>query len=66
VTDDSDADAPRGIEVSRVTIVKTFDNDAEGGAGCWITYSEGLSMIDAVGMISFALIQVKDDYMGQE
>lgn len=50
------------IEVAKITITKYFDERAQGGAACHIEYSEGLSLIDALGMISWVDKFVVDDY----
>lgn len=62
MADPSDADAPRGIEVARITIVKTFDDEAEGSMAVWTTSSQGLSLIDAMGMLAFSSGVVYRDF----
>ena len=57
-----DADPPQGVEIARITIVKTFDDDAPGGSAVWTTYSDGLTLLDAMGMIAWALAVVYKDY----
>lgn len=63
---DTDADPPQGVEVARITIVKTFDADADGGAAVWTTYSDGLTLIDALGMLAFAQATTFHNYRGDE
>lgn len=55
---------PEGaVEVARITIVKTFDDNSDGGVGCFIGYSDSLSLIDALGMVAFAQATTLNTYM---
>ena len=54
---------PEGnIEVARITIVKTFTDDAEGGAGVFMSYSDDLGLLDALGMLAFAQATAPGDF----
>lgn len=54
---------PEGaVEVARITIVKTFDDNADGGMACFVGYSDDLSLIDALGMVAFAQATTLDTY----
>lgn len=58
---------PEGaVEVARITIVKTFDDNADGGMGCWVGYSDDLSLIDALGMVAFAQATTLGNYMDDD
>lgn len=50
------ADEERGdrIEVGRITIIKAFADDSESGSAVRVQYSDGLDMLDALGMLAFA------------
>lgn len=51
---DDDLDLPDGaVETARITIVKVFDDNAPGGIGIYTQYSEGLTLVDALGLLSF-------------
>ena len=52
-------------EIARITIVKTFDDDADGGEAIVTEYSEGLSLVDALGMLAFAQATTFDTYVQQ-
>ena len=59
----SDMDLPEGsVEVARITIVKTFDDQAEGGMACTVAYSDDLGMLDALGMLAFATATTPDTF----
>lgn len=52
-------------EIGRVIIVKTFDPESEGQETSVILnthYSEGLPVIEALGMLAFAMHTCLDDY----
>lgn len=53
-------------EVARVVIVKTFDDDADGGEAIVTTYSEGLSLVDALGMLAFSTWATPSTYIDDE
>lgn len=54
MTDDMAPDVGDGIEVARLTIIKTFDDHADGGAAIRASWSDGLALADALGMLAFA------------
>ena len=59
----SECELPEGaVEVARITIVKTFDDNMPGGSGVFTHYSEGLSLLDALGMLAFATATTPDTY----
>lgn len=53
-------------ELARITIVKTFNDDADGGEAIQTTYSEGLSLVDALGMLAFAQATTFPTYAGDD
>ena len=59
-------DVGDGVEIARVTIVKTFDDNAEGGAAIWVGYSDGLGLADALGMIAFAQAMTPRTYLDED
>ena len=50
-------------EIARITIAKTFDQDADGGEAIVTSYSDGLSLVDALGMLAFAQATTFDTYV---
>lgn len=50
------------VEVARITIVKTFDEDADGGVACEVSYSDDLTLLDALGLLAFATTTTPDNY----
>lgn len=64
--EDHAPDVGNGIEMARITIVKTFDDDAEGGAGIWTSYSDGLGLADALGMLAYSQATTFRTYMGDD
>lgn len=63
----SGPELPEGsVEVARITIVKTFDDDAEGGAAIYTSYSENLPLVDALGMLAFSQAMTVRDYLGDD
>ena len=54
------------IEVARITIVKTFDDNAEGGAAVFVNYGGDLALVDALGMLAFAQATAFDTYANEE
>ncbi len=59
-------DAVRGSEVARITIVKAFDDAAEGGEAITTTYSDHLSLVDALGMLAFAQATTVRTYLDED
>lgn len=53
-------------EIARITIIKSFDDDADGGEAVLTQYSDGLSLVDALGMLAFAQATTLDTYMNDE
>jgi hypothetical protein len=60
---DDDADQ---VEIARITIVKSFDDRADGGAAVVTTYSDNLALIDALGMLAFATQMTVRTYLGDD
>lgn len=59
----SEPDLPEGaVEVARITIVKTFDDTAEGGMACEVGYSDQLCLLDALGMLAYATHVTPETY----
>lgn len=54
------------VELARITIVKRYDDAADGGEAVITTYSEGLSLLDALGMLAFAQATTLSDYLDDE
>jgi hypothetical protein len=52
-----------GNQIGRILIVKAFDDDADGGEAVTTSYSAGLSLVDALGMLAFATWSTPDTYM---
>lgn len=58
-----DVNIPEGAtEVARIVIVKTFDDLAPGGEAVAAAYSDGLSLLDALGMLAFTTATTPDTY----
>ena len=54
---------PEGAtEVARITIVKYFDDNAADGEAVYARYSDGLSLLDALGMLAFTTATTPDTY----
>jgi hypothetical protein len=53
------------LEVARITIVKTLDAE-EGDDIITTTYSAGLALSDALGMLAFAQAMVVRDYLDDD
>jgi hypothetical protein len=51
------------LEIARITIVKRFDDQADGGDTIHTTYSDGLGLADALGMLAFAQATTAHDYL---
>lgn len=51
------------VELARITIVKTYDDDADGGEAIITTYSDSLGLADALGMLAFASAMTVRDYL---
>jgi len=54
------------VEIARITIVKTYDDDADGGEAIFTAYSENLSLVDALGMLAFAQAMTVRQYLGDD
>lgn len=54
------------VEMARITIVKTFDDQADGGMAVTTTYSENLALIDALGMLAFATQMTVRTYLDDD
>jgi hypothetical protein len=54
------------VELARITIVKRYDDDADGGEAIVTTYSDGLSLVDALGMLAFAQATTLPTYLDDD
>lgn len=56
----------RTVEMGRVVIVKAFTDDATGGFTVTTTYSDGLSLYDALGMLTYAQFTTPETFLGDD
>ncbi len=54
------------VELARITIVKTYDDNADGGEAITTTYSEHLGLADALGMLAFSQAMTVRHYLGDD
>jgi hypothetical protein len=54
------------IEVARITITKTFTDEVEGGSAIFTSYSDGLGLADALGMLAFSQVMTVREYLGDD
>lgn len=62
----ADDDVDEGVEIARITIVKSFNDAADGGFMVATTYSEGLALVDALGMLAFSTQMTVREYLGDD
>lgn len=54
------------IILAQITITKYLDDTIEGGVAVETDYSDGLPLIEALGLLTFATLSVPEDYYGDE
>lgn len=61
---DPNADGERNdtLEIARITIVKVFDDESDGGTAILTKFSDSLPLLDALGMLTFAQAAVTREY----
>lgn len=53
---------PNASELGRITIVKAFTEDSDGGVAIFSNYSGDIALVDALGMLEFTKLFILDEY----